>query len=176
MELIIDNRGALLNGWLRVNGNLIHDKAENNKYNQDFAIGVYYTEEEAQKYSEIKALKKYLKDTDYRALKYADGAYTEEEYAPYRKARAEARARINEIEFKEPTLTREEMDAAEDAVMEHIAEIQRRQAEEKARLEALAMAQMKAQKEENERIMAQIVMDSLKEEVSDGGTDDKTIS
>ena len=55
------------------------------------------TEEEikAQKIAELKAE---LASTDYKCLKYVDGALSEEEYAEVRKHRAELRARINELE------------------------------------------------------------------------------
>ena len=43
--------------------------------------------------------------------------FTEEEYAPIRARRAAARAQINELEFDEPTLTREQIDYYEDLVM-----------------------------------------------------------
>lgn len=48
--------------------------------------------------AEINALKILLRDTDYKALKHADGALSEEEYAPIRAQRAAWRARINELE------------------------------------------------------------------------------
>ena len=122
MGLIIDNRGEIVNGWIRANGPAIFDPAANNRFGIDFHIGVYYTDDEAAKFHEIRELKHYLDSTDWRALKYADGAYTEEEYAPYKQARANARARINEIEstFIEPTLTRAEIDAAETVAMENL--------------------------------------------------------
>ena len=116
--MIIDLQGNELLVWYRKDGVLIFDK--DNKYGIDFAIAYPYNEEQYEKRAQIKELKKYLKNTDYRALKYADGAYTEEEYAPYKKARAEARARINELEFEEPTLTREEIDAIEELYFEKI--------------------------------------------------------
>ncbi|MBP3816925.1 hypothetical protein [Butyrivibrio sp.] len=120
--MIIDTKGNELHAWYRKDGPLIMDA--DNKYGTEFAIGVEYSDKQKAQFSEIKELKKYLKDTDYRALKYADGAYTEEEYRPYKEARATARARINEIEegFSEPTLTREEIDEAERLVMEKLKE------------------------------------------------------
>ncbi len=48
--------------------------------------------------AEITALKNLLEQTDYKALKHADGALTDEEYAPTEKSRQEYRARINELE------------------------------------------------------------------------------
>lgn len=111
--MIIDTNGKELSIWYRKNGVLIFDA--DNEYGIKFAIGVEYSDEQKELFLRKKELKKYLKDTDYRALKYADGAYTEEEYAPYKAARAAARAEINKIEetFVEPTLTREEIDFAE---------------------------------------------------------------
>ena len=111
MELIINSKGDILGAWFRKDGCLIHD--HDTKYGYDFAIGVDYTDEQKEKFAEIKALKSYLSSTDYRALKYADGCYTEEEYAPYKEARAKARERINELQFDEPTLTPEQIDYAE---------------------------------------------------------------
>lgn len=111
--MIIDTNGKELSIWYRKDGALIFDR--NNEYGVEFAIGVEYSDEQKKLYLRKKELKKYLKDTDFRALKYADGAYTEEEYAPYKAARADARAEINRIEemLVEPTLTREEIDRAE---------------------------------------------------------------
>ena len=116
--MIIDTNGKELTAWYRKDGKLIFDN--DNKYGIQFAIGVEYTDEQKEQFERIKALKKYLKDTDFRALKYADGCYTEEEYKPYKDARASARAEINEIEktFVEPTLTREEIDEIERLAME----------------------------------------------------------
>ena len=47
---------------------------------------------------EITQLKKQLSDTDYKAIKYAEGQLTEEEYAPTRSQRASWRARINKLQ------------------------------------------------------------------------------
>lgn len=47
---------------------------------------------------EIKMIKSYLDATDYKALKFSDGALTEEEYAPIRVQRQAWRDRINELE------------------------------------------------------------------------------
>ena len=116
--MIIDRYGNVLQGWLRVHGPIVRDT--DNKYGEVFDIGVDYNEEEQKCYLAIKELKSKLKATDYKALKFADGAYTEEEYAPYRAERAAWRAEINKIQehFSEPTLTREEIDEAERLVME----------------------------------------------------------
>jgi sporulation-control protein spo0M len=47
---------------------------------------------------EINACKILLAQTDYQALKYAEGAMPEQEFAPIRALRASWRARINELE------------------------------------------------------------------------------
>jgi len=48
--------------------------------------------------SKISRLKAKLSATDYKCLKYVDGALTEEEYAEVKAYRAELRAKINELE------------------------------------------------------------------------------
>lgn len=118
--MIIDKQGNILERWERKNGRAIRDV--DNEYGIGFHICIPYTDEQKTMYAEIRELKKYLEATDFRALKYADGCYTEEEYAPYKNARANARARINEIEesFIEPTLTRKEMDEAERLAIEKL--------------------------------------------------------
>ena len=57
-------------------------------------------EETRQIEAEITALKNLLAQTDYKALKHADGALSDEEYAPTEKARQGYRAKINELEEK----------------------------------------------------------------------------
>lgn len=47
---------------------------------------------------EISILKSELTNSDYKAIKYAEGLLTAEEYEPTKKQRAEWRARINELE------------------------------------------------------------------------------
>lgn len=118
--MIIDQNGNILPVWYRKDGAVIKDS--DNPYHMDFHVCVYFDKEQREKYAKIMELKKYLSDTDYRALKYADGCYTEEEYAPYRKERAEARAKINELDFEPPTLTREQIDEAERKAMERLKE------------------------------------------------------
>ena len=46
----------------------------------------------------INELKQLLKDSDYRALKFAEGQYTKTEYAPYKAQRQEYRDQINQLE------------------------------------------------------------------------------
>ncbi len=46
----------------------------------------------------IAILKKYLSDTDYQAIKYAEGVLSAEEYAPIKAKRQKWRNEINEFE------------------------------------------------------------------------------
>lgn len=65
-----------------------------------------YFNEQAEKFkkaetqSRINQLKNKLAETDYRAIKYAEGEYTEEQYAPYKKQRQEWRDEINRLEVE----------------------------------------------------------------------------
>ena len=70
------------NGYVDENGNFVYIK----DYRKNF--------------QRVAELKRNLAETDYRAIKYAEGQYTEEEYAPYKKQRQEWRAEINELEEK----------------------------------------------------------------------------
>ena len=49
---------------------------------------------------EIDKYKKLLEETDYKALKFIDGEFTEEEYAPIREETKIYRVKINELEDK----------------------------------------------------------------------------
>lgn len=46
----------------------------------------------------INELKQLLKDSDYRAIKFAEGQYTKTEYAPYKEQRKAYRDEINQLE------------------------------------------------------------------------------
>jgi len=60
--------------------------------------GTYIDAEE--KEAEIYELKKQLAESNYKAIKYAEGWYTEEEYAPIKAQREALRERIREMEAK----------------------------------------------------------------------------
>lgn len=120
--MLIDTNGNIMRAWVRGNGSLVKDKASDNPYNIDFAIAISYTDEQKKAFRDIWDLKQYLKATDYKAIKYAEGAISEAEFAPIREARANAREKINELTFPEPTLTRAEIDEAERLAMEKIKE------------------------------------------------------
>lgn len=51
-------------------------------------------------YERIEMLKSELASTDYKAIKYAEGWISEEEYAPIKATRQEIRDEINELEAK----------------------------------------------------------------------------
>lgn len=58
------------------------------------------TEENAirEAHEEIAALQAYLAETDYEAIKFAEGEMSDIKYEPYRVKRKQARARINELQ------------------------------------------------------------------------------
>ena len=112
--MIISRDGRILDFFLAENGVVVQDG--------EFSICLEYDEKQRKQYQRIRGLKAMLADSDYKALKFSDGVLTEEEYAPIREQRAAWRAEINEIEktFSEPTITRDEMDAAEAAALKKL--------------------------------------------------------
>lgn len=120
VKMIITKSGEILEYFLRENGIVVKDG--------DFSICLEYDETQKTQYARIAQLKQCLVESDYKALKFADGVLSEEEYAPVRAERQAWRDEINEIEktFTEPTITREEMDAAEAAALENLAAMQRK--------------------------------------------------
>ncbi len=73
---------------------------EHDEY-EDILVFVPYTEEELAKMaarSEIAELKAKLRESDYKAIKYAEGMITLADYAPIREERQAWRDRINELE------------------------------------------------------------------------------
>ena len=72
-----------------------HDETEN------IQVYITYTEQELQKIENEKTilqLKQNLANTDYQAIKYAEGRMTEEEYAPIGEQRQQWRDEINRLE------------------------------------------------------------------------------
>lgn len=68
---------------------------------EDILIYIPYTEAELKRMKaedEISELKMKLLQTDYQAIKYAEGMFTLSEYAPIREQRQAWRNRINELE------------------------------------------------------------------------------
>ena len=82
--------------WCNKNNATIEDKGE---YYEVVEIPAP-TQEELNAV-EIERLKAELASTDYKCLKYVDGALSEEEYAETKAYRAELRQRINELQRTE---------------------------------------------------------------------------
>lgn len=81
--------------WCNENNATIEDKGE---YYEVVEIPAPTQEELNAR--EIERLKAELSATDYKCLKYVDGAISESEYAEVRAYRAELRRKINELEGK----------------------------------------------------------------------------
>ena len=64
---------------------------------EDILVFFPYTQTELAE-NEIKTLKRNLADTDYQAIKFAEGAISEEEYAPIKAQREDWRYRINYLQ------------------------------------------------------------------------------
>ena len=89
-------------GWL-ANMVRIEDVEESEKDHHLYLKGYAPKKTESmiliEKYqSEIVELKKYLSDTDYKAIKFAEGELSEEAYREDKSQRHDARVRINELE------------------------------------------------------------------------------
>lgn len=68
---------------------------------EEIWVYIPYTETELKRMEaeqEISEIKMKLRDTDYQAIKYAEGMFTLSEYAPIREQRQAWRDRINELE------------------------------------------------------------------------------
>lgn len=115
--MIIDRRGNILQAFRSIDGIIVHD----GKY----AICLEFNSMQKAQMKRINELKHYLNSTDYQAIKFSDGAISEEDYAPIREQRKDARAEINAIEerYIPPSITREEMDYAEEKAEENAREL-----------------------------------------------------
>ena len=95
LATILENGEVLLTpvsmGWNEANENIAKKEAYN---------GEYTIEEHEDAATEIAELKGKLRETDYHAIKYAEGALTIAEYADMREQRQAWRDRINELEVK----------------------------------------------------------------------------
>ena len=81
---ITDTEVSEVNGWVYLKG-----------YAPQKTEGMILIE---QYQSETIELKKYLSDTDYKAIKFAEGEITESDYQEVKAQRHDARVRINELE------------------------------------------------------------------------------
>ena len=70
-----------------INGKVVRDEQAKKDFDQSI-----------RKYERIDELKKQLADTDYLAIKFAEGELTAEEFAPMKAQRKAWRAEINELE------------------------------------------------------------------------------
>lgn len=100
--MIINKDGGIVYGLLDSDGVV--------SKHGDYAICLYYDEKQKADYAEMKQIQRLLKATDYKAVKYAEGLYTDAEYEPIRQVRQELRDRWNKIksQFVIPTITEEE--------------------------------------------------------------------
>lgn len=79
--------------WCNSNNATIEDRGE---YYE--VVPVPEPTQEEKNTAEIELLKAELSSTDYKCLKYVDGALTEEEYAEVKAYRQELRNKINQLE------------------------------------------------------------------------------
>ena len=80
--------------------NVPYEDCVSDDFNDDLTFSeMKYNTRKSQEIAEqrIAELKQKLFDTDYRAIKFAEGELTEEEYAPYREERRAWRAEINSL-------------------------------------------------------------------------------
>lgn len=95
-KLKADEYNADIAAELNANGWYCKDISDG-EYVYEVAVAPQPTEEE-KIFNEIRLLKSQLTATDYKALKFSDGALTEEEYAPIRAQRQVWRDQINALE------------------------------------------------------------------------------
>lgn len=107
--MIIDKSGKIYSGVYMGAGSIVQDG--------EFSFFLpYEREEDCKRAEEILQLKRNLAATDYKLLKYMDGFLTDTEYAEVKDQRSSWRYKINKLESEilMPTITREEMDYAEE--------------------------------------------------------------
>ena len=79
-----------LSAYKLINGELVLDEVKLKELKDK--------EEQRTKAEQIAEFKKQLSDTDYEAIKYSEGWFTDEEYAPIKTMREEIRVHIRELE------------------------------------------------------------------------------
>lgn len=82
-----------LSAYQLINGELVLDEVKLKELKGE--------EEQKAKAEQIAELKKQLADTDYEAIKYSEGWFTEEEYAPIKAKREELREQIRALESED---------------------------------------------------------------------------
>ena len=81
--------------WCNNNNAMIEDKGD-----FYYVVEVPEPTQEELNATEVERLKAELATTDYKCLKYVDGALTDEEYAEVKEYRANLREQINQLEEK----------------------------------------------------------------------------
>lgn len=116
--MIIDREGNLLDAFYTSNGVVIKDG--------DYSICLLYDDLSRQYAYQIRDLKAKLKSSDYKALKHADGALSDEEYEEAKRERQDWRDQINALQelIVIPTITQEEIAAAEEKAEAYIRSLQ----------------------------------------------------
>lgn len=84
---------AYLNAYQYLDGKLVLDEVKLKELKGE--------EDKRTKAEQIAELKKELADTDYEAIKYSEGWFTEEEYAPIKAKRESLREQIRKLESEE---------------------------------------------------------------------------
>lgn len=117
--MIITREGKILEAYVMTNGIIVKDG--------QFSICLDYDEQSREYACQIKDLKANLRKTDYKALKHADGVLSDEEYASVKEERQQWRDRINALQelIIIPTITRDEMDVAEQVALEYAEQMRR---------------------------------------------------
>lgn len=87
-----------------------------------YSIALFYDEQTRQNLVEINKLKNNLTKTDYKAIKFAEGEISEEDFEPTRQDRKAWREKIRELEKQIviPTITEIEMENARQKALEKL--------------------------------------------------------
>lgn len=109
--MIITREGEIIQAFSSEEGIIIHHEA----YDTKFAICLYFDDIQRAQALRMQKIKYLLSKTDYKAIKYAEGEISEEDYAPIRQERQALREEFNRIEeeYTPPSISSEEMDLAE---------------------------------------------------------------
>lgn len=109
--MIITREGKIIQMFTSEQGIIVHHEA----YDTKFAICLEFDSIQHAQANRMNTLRHLLAQSDYKAIKYAEGEISEEDYAPIREQRRAYREEFNRIEeeYTPPSITSEEMDLAE---------------------------------------------------------------
>lgn len=109
--MIITRYGEIIQAFTSDQGIIVHHEAYNNK----FAICLEFDAIQRAQSKRMREIQYLLTTTDYKAIKYAEGEISEEDYAPTRAQRQAYREEYRRLreEYVEPSITPEEIDLAE---------------------------------------------------------------